>query len=145
MGRVLVGIDGSAPSQRALEHAMRRVLTTGDELVLATIIPSSLKQSTLGNLMPAGLELPHAMSRTFQENAQLRLDELVTHLTKAGARVRSEVRMGEAPTEILRLADETEASEIFIGHKAFEGPHLMLGKNAEGILRNAKVPVTVVP
>lgn len=144
MARVLVGFDGSPAARRALDHAARRAVAAGDELVVATVIPASVRESTLGDMMPAGLGIPRGMSRTFHENAQLRLDELARELQATGAKVRTEVRMGEAAAEILRLAEESRATEIVIGHKAFEGPHLHLGSNAEGILRNAKVPVTVV-
>lgn len=144
MARVLVGFDGSPAAHRALDHAARRAAATGDELLVATIIPAAVRESTLGDMMPAGIGVPREMSRTFHENAQLRLDEVVRELKATGAKVRTEVRMGDAAAEILRLAEESKATEIVIGHKAFEGPHLLLGANAEGILRAAKVPVTVV-
>jgi len=143
VGRILVGFDGSPPARRALDHATRRAIASGDEIVIATIIPPQVKGSTLAGL--SGLDLPPIFSRTFEENARLRLDEIAADLKRAGAKVRTEVRTGSTPTTVLALADELEVGEIIIGHKAFEGPHLTLGHNADEILRGAKVPVTVVP
>lgn len=143
MGRVLIGFDGSQPSRRALDHAARRALAAGDEIFLATIIPEQVRGSSLAGL--TGLELPREMSRTFEESAITRLHEVATDLKKSGAKVETIVRTGSAAKVLLSLAVELQVAEIVIGHKAFEGPHMTLGHNADEILRGAKVPVTVVP
>lgn len=145
MARLLVGYDGSPSAQRAFEHAVARAQAGGDEILLATIIPPSVRQSTINHMMPATLQLPDQVVRTFEENAALRLEEMAAEMAKLGIKIATEVRPGEAGVGILALADAEKATEIIIGHKAFEGPHLRLGHNAETILRGAKVPVTVVP
>lgn len=145
MGRILVGFDGSPPSRRALDVASARAALSGDQLVLVTVIPAQVRASTLSDLVPAALDLPPEMRRTFEENARARLDELAAGLKAAGASVRAEVRVGRAGEALLAVAQELGVQEIVLGHKAFESPTHRLGPNAEHVLRHAKVPVTVVP
>lgn len=145
MARILVGFDGSPPSRRALQHAVTRSGAANDEMVILTVVPSSVRKSSLSAMMPAGIELPRSMNHTFEETARMRLDEVVVELGRQGVKVRGEVRAGEAAATLLALAAELGAEEIVIGHKSFEGPNFTLGPNADKILRGAKVPVTVVP
>lgn len=140
---ILVGFDGSDASRRALEHASRQAKMSGAELVLATVIPSQVKESTLASL--TGLELPSTLSRTFAESARIRLEETAEALQKAGTKTRVELRTGPTASSLLALADELQATEIVIGHKAFGSPTATMGPNAVEILRGAKIPVTVVP
>lgn len=142
--RLLVGFDGSPPSRLALGHAMRRAAEAKDELHVVTVIPAAVRDSSLARMMPAGLELPPQMNGTFEDTARRRLDEVLEQARKHGARATGEVRAGEACHEILRAAEEFKADEIVIGHKSFEGPEFSFGKNAREIVRQSKVPVTVV-
>lgn len=145
MGTILVGFDGSPSSRRALDHAVAEAKARDHELVLLTVIPSAVKNTSLASMMPAGLNLPPALSHTFGETARLRLDEIAEELTRAGIKARTDVRTGNTVDEIVRLADEVRASEIVIGHKAFEPGQVETGPNAEAIVHRAKVRVTLVP
>lgn len=110
-----------------------------------TVIPPQVRESSMGKLMPAGLTLPPAMDRPFEENARARLDEIAAELKGKRVGVRVEVRAGDPAREMLALVGELGVSEIVIGHKAFEGARMTLGPNADAIVRAATVPVTVVP
>lgn len=141
--RILVGFDGSPPSRRALDHAAARVGVDG-ELHLVTIVPMSVRNSTLASMMPAGVELPPHLSLTFEETARRRLDEVLAQLAKSGHKAHGHVRAGESALMLLEMAKEIEAHEIVIGHKSYESG-AALGPNANEIVRQAHVPVTVVP
>ena len=145
MARLLVGFDGSPPSRRALEHAVRRAAATRDELVLLNVLPPVAQRSGLAGMMPAGIELPGPLNGTFLERAQARMDEVVQETSRHGVPIEGLVRLGDPAPTLLAMAEETKATEIVIGHKSYEGPGFTLGPNADAILRGAKVPVTVVP
>lgn len=145
MALLLVGFDGSPSARRALDHAAARAKANGDEILLVTVVPAAARESGLHRMLPAGLEMPPPLARTFEEGAASRLGEVVEELTKAGVKAHAEVVGGDAGAAVLALAASKGADEIIIGHKAYEGPHLRLGHNAEAILRGATVPVTVVP
>lgn len=144
MGTVLVGFDGSEPSRRALDHAVRRARLAGDEVVLLNVIPSSVAGSSLAAMMPAGIELPASLGRTFAENARQRLDDVVQEYAAKGVKLRAEVRAGEAAQAIVDAARELKADEVVIGHKSYESDALKLGPIAERLVRNLPATVTVV-
>lgn len=145
MARLLVGFDGSPPSRRAMEHALRRAAQTKDEVFLLNVLPPSAQRSGLSTMMPAGVELPASMSGTFLDTARRRMQDIINETSKEGASVTGLVRLGETATTLLLVAEEIHAAEIVIGHKSFEGDAFTLGPNADAIVRGAKVPVTVVP
>src|SRR5438067_12162827 len=95
MSRLLVGYDGSEPSRRALAFALRKAKALGDEVVLLTVIPPSVARSSLSAMMPAGVELPPSMAKTFETNARERLDDVVKENATSGVKVSALVRAGE--------------------------------------------------
>ena len=144
MGILLVGFDGSEPSRRALEHAVRRAKLAGDEVVLLNVIPPSVAKSSLSAMMPAGIELPPPLARTFEENARDRLQDVVRAYAEQGVKLRAEVRAGEAVQALVDAAHELRADEVVIGHKSYEKGELKLGPIAEGLVRHLPATVTVV-
>lgn len=144
MALILVGFDGSPPARRALDHAASRA-GPGDEILVVWAMDDNVRNRSFSSMMPAGVELPPEMGGTFEQRAKERLEEAIAEHAKRGAKIRGELRAGRPAPAVLGLADETRAALIVIGHKAYEGRHLTLGRNADEILRGAKVPVTVVP
>lgn len=144
MGLLLVGFDGSPPARRALEHAIRRAAAAKDEIVLLNVLPPSVRESSLANMMPAGIELPAQMSGTFLDHARERIQEVVQEAQAKGVQARGIVALGEPAPAMLQAAKELQATEIVIGHRSYE-KHPTLGPNATEIVMRAPVPVTVVP
>ena len=128
-----------------MEHAAQEALARGHEIALLTVIPRELRESSLASMMPAGVALPPELSRTFAQSARSRLDELMEQLRRSGLKVEAHVRAGLTVEEFVRAADELQASEIVIGHKAYEPGHVELGPNAAAIAERANVRVTLVP
>lgn len=131
MSRLLVGYDGSPAARRAVEHAAALARQQGAELVLVTVIPPQVRGSSLSSMMPAGLVLPPDLARTFEQNAQIRLDEIATQMKAAGIRVRTEVRAGETVDALVRAIADHGASELVLGNKSFEDPSVHVGPNAQ--------------
>lgn len=144
MSRILVGIDGSPASRRALDHAAEEARSRGHEIVLLTVIPASVRSSSLSSMMPAGLTLPPELSKTFEDNARQRLEGLASELKASGVKVRAELRAGPTVDEFVRVAEELGANEIVIGHRSYAATEEP-GPNAAAIAERAKVRVTLVP
>lgn len=144
MARILVGYDGSAPSRRALQWALDRAKGSGDEIILVTAIPTSVAKSSMNQMMPAGLELPEPLGKTFEQNARSRLDDVMQEFAAHGVKMQGVVRAGEPGQAFLEAVREFSAAEIVIGHKSFEAGEMPLGPVAERLVRQMPATVTVV-
>jgi len=79
-------------------------------------------------------------------DAQAVLDGQVSKLETAGlVPTKTYVRLGRATDEILRLRDEIEADLIVLGSRGLNAfTRVLLGSDAEGVVRHAPCPVLVV-
>lgn len=143
--RLLVGYDGSPHARRAVDAALARLKGKAGNLRVVSVIPETVRNSSLANMMPAGLELPDPLNGTFEDHTRARLDEVLALAKAAGVQADSEVRVGAAVDGILAAAKEFHADEILLGVKSYEGPERDIGPNAAEIARRAKIPVVLVP
>jgi nucleotide-binding universal stress UspA family protein len=141
MARVLVGYDGSDPSKRALAWALAR-LKPEDEIVLLTVLPKSVATSSLSKMMPAGLELPPTLAKSFEENARERLDEVARQ--HPGVKMKADVRKGDPAQAFMDAVRDFSAQEVVIGHKSFESEDIELGPVAQRLVDALGATVTVV-
>jgi nucleotide-binding universal stress UspA family protein len=95
-------------------------------------------------MMPAGLELPPGMAKTFETNARERLEDVVREHTSAGVKMSGHVRAGDPAQAFMDAVREFSANEIVIGHKSFEPEDLKLGPVAERLVKHMPATVTVV-
>lgn len=139
--RILVAIEGSEASQRALAEAIR----------LATLCRGSLRcvfvarrPATFGNPMANVAAITDAMEAT-GTNA---LEAAADAAKRAG--VPAETRFIEANEDpvaktILREANAWDADLIAIGTHGRTGiDHFLIGSVAEGVIREASKPVLLV-
>jgi universal stress protein A len=136
--RILLAVDGSQEATMAMQHVLDLHGYTQTEvhvvhvgLVSGWTNPRTLNQEQLGRL---------------RAEAQTVLDEHVAQLEEQGLTpTMSYVRLGRATDEILRLRDEIDADLIVIGSRGLNTfQRVLLGSDAEGIVRHAPCPVLVV-
>lgn len=140
---VIVGLDGSEGSQRALDFAIRRAKAGQHELMLACVIP----HSTHAFLTIDELTRNEAWRQAQQERAQREiLDPALAKTAEAGVRAHARIEFGE-PTEALsELAREIGASHIIVGRRGLSPlKALLFGSIASRLVQTSPVPVTVVP
>ncbi|HAR53660.1 MAG TPA: universal stress protein, partial [Roseovarius nubinhibens] len=115
---VLLAVDGSAGSDRALDHALKRAKTAGSKLVVAFVIEWS----------------PYTFN-TPEENAQRherreaeieRANEMVVvpalaRVTGEGIEAEGVVRHGQPAETLIRLARDHNAAQIVIGRRGQGG------------------------
>lgn len=141
----LVGYDGSPPSKRALDWAVRHAKATGGRVVLATAVPASLKDSFFTTMLLPTLDLGKIVpTGTFEANAKARLDE-AAKATGLGERVETRVVQGEAWSALVALAREVRPEALVVGEKSYEKlEEFHLGAIAERVVRHAPCSVVVV-
>jgi nucleotide-binding universal stress UspA family protein len=138
--RVLLATDGSDDAQRALRAAIGLCTKLQSELHVVYVAPEYPYVHTYYNL------------RHQEEEERLRredrgvLDEYVDHIQEAGGTVaKSYLRVGDAATEIVELAEELEFGLVVVGSRG-HGPmrRALMGSVSTSVLTHAHCSVLIV-
>ncbi|MEB8388268.1 universal stress protein [Rhodobacteraceae bacterium KMM 6894] len=141
--KLVVGLDGHASGQRALDHARRLAELIGDcELVVAYIVewsPFSFQTAE---------ENAQRHKRREEEIATARervVDPAVNALIKDGIKARGVVRHGDVSQALIAISTAEEAEQIIVA-RASEGgfAQRLFGSSTSNLVMSSKVPVTVV-
>ena len=140
---LLVGVDGSEASRRALYFAAEVANRLGADLLVAHVVPD----------MPGGDLAPQAPEVRFgQQEAEVNqahahlLEPLVTEARDRGVYVELKVLHGDPATALADLAVMREARQIFIGRTGHTRMReFLFGSVPATLSHKATVPVTLVP
>ena len=145
MKKLLVAYDGSDASTKAIESAVQ-CSTPDDELVLLTVIPAALVESTFTNMLLPTIDLSTVVSPgTFKEKAMENLGKIAKQIEGKVTKVDVVVEAGDPADEILLVAKKYDSDIIFIGYKGYgkEG-RFLLGSVTDKVVRHASRSVLVV-
>lgn len=138
--KILVAIDGSQPSQRALDMGAQIAEKFDAVLVLIYVIrdmqlPESLRQMAEVELVQ------ESRLTTLQKIGQTILAEAATRAKKQGAKnVRNEVRPGDPAGAILRYVAENSVDLIVMGSRGLgDVESMLLGSVSRKVSNLAKV------
>lgn len=142
--KILVPIDGSAPSQRGLDEAIALARLAHAELEVLHVIdayPVLPDMAVLTDLRSLRDEMSRHGQQLLSEAAHKARDAGVT------ARVRlREIESGRVAASILDTAQEYACDLIVIGTHGRRGfSRLVLGSDAERVARASSLPVLLVP
>lgn len=143
--RILVAVDGSEPSTRALREAVRLAADQHAVLGVAHVID-------LGVAMAPWAQVPFVtydtMEAALRESGTRILDAAVAEARPADIEAESvmlETDVDDPAGEIVAQAERWGADLIVMGTHGRHGlAHLILGSVAEGVVRGASVPVLLV-
>jgi nucleotide-binding universal stress UspA family protein len=125
--KILIGMDGSDGSARALEWAGEIARGTGGSVV-------AVHAPGIG------------MSREYHEEAGRLLDQWTAPLPRAGALASAEIGDGDARDVLLDAADSHDADLIVVGTRGLGAVRRMLvGSVAGHLVRYAERPVAIIP
>ncbi len=136
--RILVPVDFSEHSQKALHYALTFATQFGAEVTLVHIVEQMVYP---GDWMYPPLAVSDfATEKREQVIAKLRaLDE------GSGVKTHHVVRLGRAWQEVIEIAREMKSDLIILATHGYTGlKHVLLGSVAEKILRHAPCPVLSV-
>ncbi len=135
--RILVAVDGSPPSARAVAWSAGLSQVTGAE-VIAVHALGLLEQDPEGNLVPAQ---PH------RHEIQERFESIWCEpLRTAGVSHRFLLRDGEPVSVVLAVATDEAVDLVVLGSRGLGGcPDLLLGSTSTQVAQRAIVPVTIIP
>ena len=142
IARILVGIDFSDVSERAL----RRALDVAEQMSASVIvchvlpIPAPMAETAALGLIPASLDMSE--SAAIAEKATL---DLVARHEYGPVELTSVIRRGDAATEIAAAAREMNADLIVVGTQARTGvARILLGDVAQTVVRATNLPVMLL-
>jgi len=141
--KILVPLDGSDGSKRALSAAVAHAKLTSSDLVLAYVID----WSPYSFHTPQELEERHQRreSEIQRANDSILTPEIAA-LKADGLNVETVVHHGKIAETLLELGKQYGATQIYIGRRGESRMRTMIfGSVSAALVQTATVPVTVVP
>jgi nucleotide-binding universal stress UspA family protein len=141
--RILVGLDGSSGSARALDWAIQLAKSIKAEIIAAYVL-ELLSPSAVGYGL-APLDFPDGWLDDLRRQFET---EWSAPLREAGIRYRTVFETGArgpAPT-LIAVANEVHADLIVTGSRGLGGfGELLLGSVSHQLVQHAPMPVVVIP
>jgi len=140
--RILVPVDFSEKSERALDYAIEFAKKFGASVTLV----HAYEIPVYGyGLVDASLVASPDLAARISDAAQKTLDALVASRADRGVPIQGILRNGVAWEEIANVAKETHADLIVIGTHGRRGlARALLGSVAESVIRTSDVPVLTI-
>lgn len=146
--RVVLGVDGSAHSRRAVAFLTRLKPPRGGRVAVVRVVepvrapsmplvPSAMRAQIAGQA--------DAASRALVAAARRQVEAAAATLAEAGWRARAVVRTGVPLAELLAAVRAERADALVLGARgAGAVTHFLLGSVAEAALKHAPVEVLIV-
>jgi nucleotide-binding universal stress UspA family protein len=140
--KILLAIDGSAPSQDAIEEVARRPWPSPSALRILSVIQPYTPPATEVVLASATWE---EIRKRQAQDAEQFTREASDRIAAPGLTVDTEVREGDPRTAIVDAADEWQADLIVVGSHGRTGiERLVMGSVAQAVVAHAHCSVEVV-
>jgi nucleotide-binding universal stress UspA family protein len=141
MPGILVGIDGSAHSQRALEWAAKEAALRHVSLTVLTV-HQAVRGFWGGTLHYSGDE---SLTEKARQAAQAETDKILSGLGDARPQSVTVKAVEGIPAEAI-LDEGHDADQIVLGSRGGGGfSRLLLGSVSSTVVEHAQVPVTILP
>jgi nucleotide-binding universal stress UspA family protein len=137
--RILVPIDFSDCSKKALQYALPLAKEHAATLTLLYVVPSSYGAGEYGGIDYASLQM------TMKEDGEKGLAKLAREEVRGEVSTNTLVQVGSPSREIIESARSLPADLIVISTRGRTGlKHVFLGSVAEQVVQRAPCPVFVV-
>lgn len=138
--RILVPVDGSPLSEKALEHVLEKH-PDAEVTVICVIDPVDAVYAAEGEGPIVGEQ--------WYEGAKDRADRACQDARdiaeERGKEIDSAVEVGKPATQIVEYAEDHEVDHVVMGSHGRKGlSRILLGSVAEGVMRRASMPVTII-
>ena len=137
--KILVPVDFSDPSRKAIDYGAALAQKFGSRIVLAHIVPSL---AALNYAFPADT---YEMEKKTFADAKKRVPEMLPQDYLSSLDTQIIVKTGDVRHELLGIVDQEDINLVVMGtHGRGTFGHLLLGSTAESILRRVPVPILTV-
>ena len=140
---ILVGIDGSPDSRRAVEYGITMAKSNKASLVLAFVI----EWSQYSFNTPEENEQRHKRREEEIQTVQERiLDPMLESLAPEGLQIKGVIRHGQVAAALIQIAREQEANQIVVGRIGQKSiSTVIFGSVVTKLIHLTHIPVTIVP
>jgi nucleotide-binding universal stress UspA family protein len=140
---ILVGLDGSPDSRRAVDFIIARAKSIKAQVILAFVI----EWSQYSFNTPEENEQRHKRREEEIQTAHERvLDPVLKTLTSEGVKITGVVRHGQVADVLLQIAKEHNVDHIIVGRIGHRDVKTMLfGSVVSKLIQLTHIPVTIVP
>ena len=142
--RILVAVDGSEGSKKALRLASNLQQTCGSELLILTVFRHhSLLEASMSMVRP---DEPESLDDSMRAYAKQVAEEAKTIAAEVGAsKVRAFVKAGQPARMIVKFGEEHKADLIIVGSRGQgDVQGFLLGSVSHKVTSLASIPVMVV-
>lgn len=138
--RILVAIDGSAQSERALSQAAFLAKFTQAEVIVV------VAYNPITKLHRRGLLPSEEIIESMRVDAHVLANEATALLAGHTINVRAIAARGDPAEAIVSVAEDEEASLIIIGHRGLGNlKRFLLGSVTERVLQTSSIPMLIQP
>jgi nucleotide-binding universal stress UspA family protein len=140
--RILLAVDGSAPSQAAIDDVASRPWPTPSNVRVISVVRPYVPPAT--EFVP-GASAPDEILREHLKDAERTLTRVTERLARPGLSVETAVRQGDPRAVIVDEAAEWGADLVVVGSHGRTGlTRLLLGSVAQYVAAHAPCSVEVV-
>jgi nucleotide-binding universal stress UspA family protein len=137
--RILVPVDFSDSSARALQHATKRAAESGGTLVIVHVVPADY------GWLGIGREESRDLDRSLQRQAADRLRAFVDDHVRNAVAAELQVRIGQPAEEIITAARESKCDSIVLSTRGLTGlDRYLIGSVADRVARLAPCAVVLI-
>ena len=136
--RILVPVDFSDSSARAVRHAAKRTVESGGSLIIVHVVPADYGWLQIGR--DESRNLDRSLQRQAADRLRAFADENV-----GDAPADLEVRIGQPAEEIVAAARDSKCDSIVLSTRGLTGlDRYLIGSVADRVARLAPCPVVLV-
>jgi len=149
---ILVAVDGSEQSKKALNHALELARKFDSKITLIHVystavpmVPAVDAFTTPTVTAPVSMEVAARMAEEAKQRGKQILDEAEKSAEEFGISVEKVLKEGDVVKETVSLAEQERFDLIVLGHRGWSKiRELLLGAVSEGISHKAPCPVLIV-
>ncbi len=142
--KIVVAVDGSEPSLRAVQAAISLAETARAPLHAVTVVQTPLPVLPPGNFAPSASISPD-LHRDMRTEAGRVLERVAAMARRRGVPAETRVLEGHVPTEIARYAERGGFDLVVVGSRGLSGiSRWLLGSVSTALVQRAGKSVLVV-
>jgi len=136
---ILVPVDFSDSSARALRHAAKRAAESGGSLIIVHVVPADYGWSGIGR------EESRDLDRSLQRQAADRLRAFANENVGDNVSADLEVRVGQPAEEVIAAARDSKCDSIMLSTRGLTGlDRYLIGSVAHRVAQLAPCPVVLL-